>query len=46
MFNYPCLVFGGKTHNMLRKEGKFEEADIIRKEIESKGFSTQDAKIS
>ena len=35
-----------EKRNMLRKEGKFEEADIIRKEIESKGFSTQDAKIS
>ena len=35
-----------EKRNMLRKEGKFEEADIIRKEIESNGFSTQDAKIS
>lgn len=35
-----------EKRDMLRKEGKFEEADSIRKEIESKGFSTQDAKIS
>ncbi len=30
----------------LRKEGKFEEADRIRKEIENKGFNVEDEKIS
>lgn len=30
----------------LRKEGKFEEADKIRKEIEKKGFNVEDEKIS
>ncbi|PIU71759.1 cysteine--tRNA ligase, partial [Candidatus Woesebacteria bacterium CG06_land_8_20_14_3_00_39_27] len=32
--------------SILRKEGKFEEADEIRKQIERKGFNTQDEKIS
>lgn len=35
-----------EKRNTLRKEGKFEEADRIRKEIEEKGFNTQDEKIS
>ena len=35
-----------ERRNMLRKEGKFEDADRIRKVVEEKGFNTQDEKIS
>ncbi|MEK7061133.1 MAG: DALR domain-containing protein, partial [Patescibacteria group bacterium] len=35
-----------EKRNTLRKEGKFEEADRIRRGIEEKGFSIGDEKIS
>lgn len=35
-----------EKRNILRKEGKFEEADRIRKVIEEKGFNIGDEKIS
>jgi cysteinyl-tRNA synthetase len=34
-----------EKRNILRKEGKFEEADKIRGEIEQKGFSVEDERI-
>jgi cysteinyl-tRNA synthetase len=34
-----------EKRNILRKEGKFEEADRIRKEVEEKGFLVNDKKI-
>lgn len=35
-----------EKRNILRKEGKFGEADKIRKQVEGKGFSVEDEKIS